>query len=201
MYKLLFVLFIFTNINTCFAIEYSNQDLGIRMSIPEGAQVVEGNALKEFSEEEFEAFKKVFETEPSQIQETLNQTIFTIGYYDGQIPEGPNGSIMVSAVPAISKGVEEFSSALCGSEEKETELMSFKFYEKDTSIEISGHKFVVSKGNLKIIQDKVVIFEMPIYYYITEIASKYVTFIISGESARVAKLEGSLLEMVVNEKL
>jgi len=202
MYQLLIVFLItFISANYCFATDYNNQGLGVELSIPEGAKVVEGNELKSFSKEETIAFKKVFETDPAAIQEALNKTIFTIGYYDGPISEGPNGSIMVSAVPAITKDIGSFSSSLLGKEEQKTESMSFKFSEQGTNVIISGRNFVVSKGNLKIIQNKVPIFEMPIFYYITEIDSKFVTFTISGNKERVASLEKSLLAMIINEKL
>ncbi len=200
MYRLLFVIFIsFISTNYCIANDYQNPDLGIELLIPDGAKVTEGNRLKSFSNVEIAAFKKVFETDPGSIQDALNKTIFTIGYYDGPISEGPNGSLVVSAVPAMTNDIKVFLSSLLGAEEKETESMSFRFSEQGTDLKISGRNFVVSKGKLKIIQNQVPIFEMPIYYYITEIDSKFVSFTISGNAERVASLEKSLLAMVINE--
>jgi len=203
MYQLLIVFLIaFTSINYCFAGDYNNQDLGVKLSIPDGAKVVEGNRLQPFSKEEMLAFKKVFETDPAAMQEALNKTVFTIGYYDGPISEGPNGSIMVAVVPAVTTDIESFSSSLLGGgEEQKTESMRFKFSEFGANVTISERKFIVSKGRLTIIQNRMPVFEMPMIYYITEIDSKFVTFTISGNDERVPSLEQSILAMVIDKKL
>ncbi|MGN7437901.1 MAG: hypothetical protein ACTHOO_04580 [Alcanivorax sp.] len=185
----------------CHASEYYNDKLKVTIPIPDGTQVVEGNKLKPMSEEEQDAFKKVFDADSQDIEQQLNQTIFTIGYYTGPTENGADASIAASAYPndpTKENYVKEFATTLITSEEKETESMSLSFSEKLTPIKISQHNFLVSKGILSILSGGEAIFQMPIYYYVAEINNQILLFVISGEQEKANTLEESFLKMKIN---
>ncbi len=189
------------NIAYCQELDYANKYLGVTLSIPNGAQITEGNPIRPLTSEEESAFKEVFNSDAESLKEALKKTIFTLGYYSGAIKEGADGSISATATPVKSNGenhAKKAAHALIYAEEKENKEMSFSFTEKAREIIISGIVFYVSKGDLKILQNKNVIFKMPIYFYIAEFNSLVVTFIISGNEEKVHILESTLLDMVIH---
>ena len=175
--------------------------MGITLSIPDGAQIVEGAPVNPLTSEEEVAFETVFESDPETLQQQFNKIIFTLGFYLGPIEEGADGSIAVSAIsidPDIQNHAKDLALSMLASEEAETDSMSFSFIEKLNEIKISEYDFFVSKGILKLFQDNEIMFEMPINYYLAEFNGLVVTFTVSGNKENVRILEKSLLEMKIH---
>jgi len=198
---LLAVSFCIGSVNA-YADNYVDRELGITLAIPINAKVVKGNFLKGRSIEEEQAFIKVFETSENQIEEVLNSTIFTVGYFSGPIENGPDAAITASAVK-VEKGkvdqVKQFTNELIKREEKENEFMAFKFFEKAKEVQISHHKFLVSRGVLEIKINGQVAFSMPIFYYVSKIKNHIGLFSLSGEEGKLKSLENSLLSLRVSK--
>jgi len=192
---LIILIFVFNSFN-CFSAEYVNKHIGVKLNIPNGAVVTEGNTSKPLSDEELKAFSTVFEANPKDFKKALNQTLFTLGYFSGPIENGADASISASIISI--DGNDEITSTtnqLIKSEEKENDFMSFKFTEKSKKATISNNIFLVSKGILKIKSEGKVTFSMPIHYYMTKINNLIVLFILSGIESKMSNLEKSLLSM------
>ncbi len=182
------------NCSNVYAGMYLNKDLGIKLEIPKNARLVKGIAPLSLLSDEKASLEVVFEEGSDVWAETSMHELFTIGFYSGPIERGPDASVVVSAIKDKSD-IYSYTEELIRPDEKTSEFMSFRFYEIKKIISISNNSFVVSKGNLDIRDNGKVTLTMPIYHFVTRIEPYLVVFSLSGEQAKVDRLEEMLLGM------